>query len=52
MFGRKCGHEGRAPWGTVRSTKTPNHGGQHGARGLTWGSDGKVKVRTGKARRR
>ena len=23
MFGRKCGHEGRAPWGTVRCTKTP-----------------------------
>jgi hypothetical protein len=44
MLGRKCGHQGRAPWGAVKCSKTPNHGGLHGARGLKWGADGKIKL--------
>ncbi len=52
LFGTKtCGHKGHAPWGTVKCSKAPSHVGQHGARGLSWGADGKVKVggrKTGK----
>jgi hypothetical protein len=52
MIGKKsCGHTGRAPWGTVKCSKTPGHRGQHGARGLRWGSDGKVKLGVGKGKR-
>ena len=50
LFGRKCGHQGSAPWGTVRCTKPSGHGGRHGARGLSWGADGKVKVGRGSQR--
>jgi hypothetical protein len=52
LFGKKsCGHTGRAPWGTVRCAKAPDHRGDHGARGLKWGADGKVKVGGRKATR-
>ena len=52
LFGKKsCGHTGRAPWGTVRCAKAPDHRGDHGARGLKWGADSKVKVGGRKATR-
>jgi hypothetical protein len=42
LFGRKCGHQATSPF-RARCTKEPNHRGDHGARGLRWGSNGKVK---------
>ena len=49
LLGRKsCGHAGRAPWGTVKCSKTPGHTGPHGARGLVWGADGKIRFGGGR----
>ena len=42
MFGKKCGHEAVIPF-RVRCAKAPGHSGSHGARGLTWGADGKIR---------
>jgi hypothetical protein len=41
---KTCGHAGRAPRGTMKCSKAQGHGGLHGARGLKWGSDGKIQV--------
>ena len=48
MFGmRKCGHETTSPF-RVRCTKESGHSGAHGARGLSWGADGKIKFGGGR----
>jgi hypothetical protein len=43
MFGRRiCGHQATHPFRS-RCTREPGHTGQHSARGMTWGSDGRIK---------
>jgi hypothetical protein len=50
LFGsKKCGHEATHPF-RVRCTREHGHTGQHGARGLRWGPDGKIKF-TGSSKR-
>ena len=48
LFGtRKCGHEATHPF-RARCTREHGHSGQHGARGLKWGADGKIKLGAGR----
>lgn len=47
MFGPStaaCGHAGRAPWGVIKCARPARHSGQHMAKGLRWGAEGKVKL--------
>jgi len=44
LLGKKtCNHQSTAPFRT-RRTKESGHGGKHGARGLSWGADGKIAL--------
>lgn len=45
MFGKKkaCNHQSTSPFRT-RCTKESGHSGKHGARGMTWGADGKIAL--------
>lgn len=55
LFGgsKSCGHESASPF-RARCTRERGHGGDHSARGLRWGGDGKVKFgrKGGKSARR
>jgi hypothetical protein len=43
MFGKKnCGHQATHPFRT-RCTRGHGHTGLHSARGMKWGSDGRIK---------
>jgi hypothetical protein len=43
MFGKRtCGHQSNSPF-RARCTRDQGHAGPHSARGLKWGSDGKIK---------
>jgi hypothetical protein len=41
LLSKKCGYEATLPF-RVRCTKPAGHSGRHGARGLSWSSDGKI----------
>jgi hypothetical protein len=54
MFGSKtktCGHQATHPF-RARCTKEAGHNGQHGARGLRWGADGRITFGGRKGTRR
>jgi hypothetical protein len=49
LFGKKnCDHQSSAPF-KARCAKEPGHRGDHSARGLRWGADGKIKFGGGKS---
>ena len=54
MFGssktKTCGHQATSPF-RARCTRVHGHTGQHSARGLKWGSDGKIKLGKGSGKR-
>jgi hypothetical protein len=46
MFGSKtktCGHLATYPF-RARCSRDHGHAGQHSARGLNWGSDGRIRL--------
>jgi hypothetical protein len=54
MFGGKtkaCGQQATSPF-RARCTRDHGHSGPHSARGLRWGSDGKIKFGARKAGRK
>ena len=39
--GKTCGHKSSHPFSATCS-KPAGHGGKHGARGMSWGNDGRI----------
>jgi hypothetical protein len=49
LFGKKkCGHESSSPF-RATCTRSSGHTGRHSARGMRWGSDGRILFTAKKA---